>query len=95
MTDLDLTVLYGGNRHATVDIADGVRSTTLDDGTRPHGIVYRSRHAGGDVHAYWLRAVDAGLSVIAEPVTADAGAPITEADPDLQATATRYGLSVH
>ena len=95
VTDLDLTVLYGGNRHATVDIADWVRSTTLDDGTRPHGIVYRSRHAGGDVHACWLRAVDAGRPVIAEPVTADAGAPITAADPDLRATATRYGLSVH
>jgi hypothetical protein len=65
-----------------VDIADWVRSGVLDDGTRPHGIVYRSRHAGGDVHACWLRA-------------ADAGAPITAADPDLRATATRYGLSVH
>ena len=74
-----------------MEIADWVRSTTLDDDTRPHGIVYRSRHAGGDVHAYWLRAVDAGLPVTAEPVTADAGAPITAADPDLLATATRTG----
>jgi len=41
------------------------------------------------VHAFWLRAVDAGLPVIAEPVTADAGAPITAADPDLRATAGR------
>ncbi|HZM65107.1 MAG TPA: hypothetical protein VFC16_02260, partial [Nakamurella sp.] len=36
---------------ATVQIAGWVRSTVLDDGTAPHGIVYRSRHAGGDVHA--------------------------------------------
>ena len=95
VTDLDLTLLYGGNRAATVLIADWVRSTTVDDDTRLHRIVYRSRHAGGDVHAYWLRAVDAGLPVTAEPVTADAGAPITAADPDLLATATRYGLVIH
>lgn len=78
-----------------MDIANWVRSSILDDGARPHGIVYRSRHAGGDVHAFWLRAVDAGLPVIAEPVTADAGAPIMGADPDLRATAVRYGLTVH
>jgi hypothetical protein len=41
------------------------------------------------VHAYWLRAVDAGLPVTAEPVAADAGLPITAADPDLLVTATR------
>ncbi len=95
VTDLDLTVLYGGNRRATVDIADWVRSSILDDGAGPHGIVYRSRHAGGDVRAFWLRAVDAGSPLTAEPVTADAGAPITAADPDLRATTGRYGLTVH
>lgn len=95
VTDLDLTVLYGGNRQATVEIADWVRSAALDDDGRAHGIVYRSRHAGGDVHAYWLRAVDAGLPVTAEPVTADAGAPIMATDPDLLATAARYGLTIH
>ena len=76
-------------------IADWVRSTVLDDPTRPHGIVYRSRHAGGDVHAYWMRAVDAGFPVTAELVTADAGAPIAAVDPNLLATAARYGLTVH
>jgi len=95
VTDLDLTVLYGGNRAATVQIADWVRSITVDDDTRPHGIVYRSRHAGGDVHAYWLRAVDAGLPLSSEAVTADVGASIPVADPDLLATATRYGLVIH
>jgi len=95
VTDLDLTVLYGGNRRATVEIANWVRSSVLDDGAGPHGIVYRSRHAGGDVHACWLRAVDAGSPLTTEPVTADAGAPITAADPDLRATAGRYGLTIH
>jgi len=47
------------------------------------------------VHAYWLRAVDAGLPASAELVTADTGAPITATDPDLLATATRYGLVIH
>jgi hypothetical protein len=42
-----------------------------------------------------LRAVDAGLPVTAETVTADAGAPISAVDPDLLATATRYGLVIH
>lgn len=55
VADLDLTLLYGVNRRATVDIADWVRSAVLDDGSRPHGIVYRSRRAGGDVHAYCMR----------------------------------------
>jgi hypothetical protein len=72
-----------------------IRAEQGDDDTRPHGIVYRSRHAGGDVHAYWLRAVDAGLPVAAEPVTADGGAPITAVDPDLLATADRFGLVIH
>jgi len=66
-----------------------------DDGTAPHGIVYRSRHACGDVHAYWLRGLDAGHPAGAEPLTADTGAPITARDPDLRDTATRYGLTVH
>lgn len=60
-------------------------STVLDDDTRPHDIVYRSRHAGGDVHAFWFAAVDCGLPAFAQPVTADAGGPITAADPDLLA----------
>ncbi len=93
-TDLDLTLLYGGNREATVQIADWVRSAALDDDSRAHGIVYRSRHAGGDVHAYWLPDVDADLPVTEELVTADAGTVIEASDPDLQATATRYGLTV-
>ena len=95
MTDLDLTALYGANRQATVQIAEWVRSDALDDGTRPHGGVYRSRHADGDVHAYWLRAVDRGLPVTAELLTADAGLPIAGADADRLATATWYGLTVH
>ena len=70
-----------------MEIADWVRSTVLDDGTRPQDIVYRSRHAGGDVHAFWF--------VPSIPVTADAGGPITAADPDLLATAGRLGLTVH
>jgi excisionase family DNA binding protein len=54
--DVDLALLHGPDRAATVQIAGWVRSTVLDDGTAAHGIVYRSRHAGGDVHARLLAA---------------------------------------
>ncbi len=74
VTDLDLILLYGRNRRATVQIAEWTRSLMLDVDTRPSGIVYRSRHAGRDVHAYSLRAVDQGSPDGQEPVTADPGA---------------------
>lgn len=93
--DIDLALLHGPDRPATVEIADWVRSAALDDGTAPHGIVYRSRHAGGDVYAYWLRRLDSEHPAAAEPLTVDTGAPITARDPDLLATAARYGLTVH
>lgn len=64
----------GAVRRATVQIADWVRSITMDDGARPHSIVYRSRHVGGAVHAYGVRTVGQGSPVIPELVTADAGA---------------------
>ena len=55
-----------------VQIAGWVRSAVLDDGTVPHGIVYRSRHAGGDVHA---RALERHYRV--EPlVTTHEGEPL-------------------
>jgi hypothetical protein len=95
VTDVDLALLHGPDRLATVEIAGWVRSTTLEDGTAPHGIVYRSRHAGGDVHAYWLRRLDAGHPAGTEPLAADTGPPITAGDPDLRDTAARYGLTVH
>jgi len=79
VTDVDLALLHGPDRFATVRIAGWVRSAVLDDGTPPHGIVYRSRHAGGGVHAYWLRRLDAGHPAGTEPLTADTGAPITTA----------------
>ena len=47
------------------------------------------------MHAYWLRRVDIDHPAGAEPLTADTGTPITARDPDLDDTATRYGLTVH
>ena len=94
VTDVDLALLHGPDRPATVQIAGWVRSAVLDDGTAPHGIVYRSRHAGGDVHAYWLRRLDAGHPAGTDPLAADTGAPVTARDADLRDTATRYGLTV-
>ena len=55
-TDLTLTVLDG----ESVDIVDWLRSAVLEDGARPHCIVYRSRPTLGGVHVFWLLAVDVG-----------------------------------
>jgi hypothetical protein len=97
-----LTVLVRGHgyesdgavRRATVQIADWVRSITLDDGARPHGIVYRSdtsvvlctraRSAPAikDHRRYrnWLPPIPARV--------------IGAADPELVARATRYRLTI-
>jgi hypothetical protein len=83
----DLTVLDG----ESVNIVDWLRSTVLEDGARPHGIVYRSRPTLAGVHAFDRRC----------RITADRAVgrgrcePTRSADPDLRATTGRYGLTAH
>jgi hypothetical protein len=70
VADLDVAVLRGANRAATVLMAARVRGLILDDASRPHGIRFSSRHATGDCWAFWLRHVDAGSTAASEPPAA-------------------------
>lgn len=91
---LDVAVLRGSQRGATVLLADWVRAQVLDDGSLAHGIRYDSRHATGPAWAYWLRKVDDGHDVATEAVTLQAEAQITDGDSDLQVAAARFQIKV-
>jgi len=91
---LTLSELTSNQRRLTTRIATWVREqVTLDDGTQPLGVQFpskdgRSGDAAGTSWAYWMRAIDAGLSN--EPVAADSGIPIELSDP-----AFRHALRFH
>ena len=92
---LDVAVLRGDQRQATVLLADWVRGLTLEDGSAAHGIRYDSRHATGAAWAYWLRRVDGGHAAATEPLTSLAGErAVAELDPDLQTVAQRFQLKI-
>ena len=79
---LDVAVLRGDQRQATVLLADWIRKLTLEDGSAAHGIRYDSRHATGSAWAYWLRRVDDGHTTGTEPLIVLAGErAIDELDP--------------
>jgi len=85
---LTLSELTSSDRRLTTRIATWLREeVTLDDGTQPLGIQFpskygRSGEAAGTSWAYWMRAIDAGLSN--EPVVVDSGVPIELSDPDFK-----------
>jgi RES domain-containing protein len=93
-SQLDVSVLRGNNRDATILIADWVRAQTLDDGDRAHGIVYESRLATGKARAFWLRRVDDGAPLSSEPVNAQYDGHIAANDPDLSLVAERMGIKI-
>lgn len=68
---LTLGVLTGTlDKKITTSIAEWVRSVILDDGSLPHGIMYRSKWgADWETWAFWLRWVDDGLPPSSEPFT--------------------------
>lgn len=80
---LTLSDLTGDDRTLTTAIAAYLRDeVTVDDGSELLGIQFTSKHghpAGGSgtCWAYWMRAVDLGLT---EPAQVYATHPITEAD---------------
>lgn len=58
---LTATEVTGLDRDLTTLLADLIRQQTLDDGSEPLGIVFRSRTLTGNCWAYWDRRADEGL----------------------------------
>ncbi|NEN04731.1 hypothetical protein G3T36_02505 [Diaminobutyricibacter tongyongensis] len=91
---LTLSELTSNDRKLTTRIATWLREeVTLDDGSQPLGVQCPSKYGRSGVQtgtswAYWMRAIDAGLSN--EPVIVDAGVPI-----ELDNPAFKYALSFH
>lgn len=92
VNQLDVAVLRGQNRDATVLLASWLCGLTLDDDTTPLGIRYESRHATGIAWACWLREPTTGSAYVG--AEACAGEPIEINDPDFQRVATRAGLTI-
>lgn len=93
--NLTISHLTGEDRIVTVHASTWLRGLTLADGTRPHGIMFPSKHGGGDAYAYWMRHVDDGGDPTGEAITADDGQEILEHDPDVVAVANRFRLRIH
>ncbi|HEY5846594.1 MAG TPA: hypothetical protein VIU11_06945 [Nakamurella sp.] len=88
------------SRTVTTAIARWVRGRILFDGSRPHGIVYPSKHRfNGTVPvcwAIWLRHVDEGRSHLCEPTKADDGAEVRRLDQNqpLLTVAKAFNLNI-
>ncbi|MDD9206143.1 hypothetical protein PU560_06635 [Georgenia sp. 10Sc9-8] len=92
---LTISHLTAEDRVLTVTVADRLYRHTARNGSRPHGIVFPSKHGGGEAYACWMRNVNEGGGVSDEPITADAGRQILENDPDLLDVAQRFELRIH
>lgn len=91
---LDVAVLRGGQREATVLMAGWIRQQVLDEGSQAQCVEYERKHAAGTAWAYWLRRVDDGQDPASEPLTADGGTPIRDDDPHLLAVSQRFGIKI-
>lgn len=92
---LTVADLRGSNRRLTTEIAAWAWKQVLDDGSLPHGIVYSSKHdSDWRCWAVWLRKVDDGHPLSAEPTSADAGTAIDHVDknPPMRHVAKLFGL---
>ncbi len=76
---LTVAHLRGEDRRITTAVAEWVHGLVLEDGSRAHGIRYGSKH-GTDwsCWALWLRALDGGQDLAAEPTRANDGTEIKE-----------------
>ena len=88
--ELDVAVLRGANRDATVLLATWASTVLLDDGGMARGIRFDSRHATVVAWACWMRESDAGatLEVVRAKTT------IEETDEDLARVAARMGIKI-
>lgn len=69
VAELTLSVITNTlDKRVTTTIADWIRSCVLDDGSLPHGVVFRSKW-GADWRSWavWLRKIDEGFPSAAEP----------------------------
>lgn len=73
--------LRSERRALTTTIAGWLRDQVLDDGSLPHGVQFASKHdSTWTCWAIWLRALDDGKPVTAEPTKADSGTEIKGCD---------------
>jgi hypothetical protein len=81
LDQLSVGDLRSEHRVLTTTIADWVWHQTLDDGTKPHGIRFGSKHdSTWSCWAIWLRAVDDGKRLSAELTKSDKGAHILDCE---------------
>lgn len=87
--------LLGENRELTTRISEWIWDVTLDDGSKPHGVIFPSKH-GDDFTcvAVYLRRLADGLALASEPTKADAGSEIKrpEQNPPLKKIVALFGL---
>lgn len=73
--------LTGENRTLTTTISAWVWGLNLDDGSRPHGIRFLSKHGSNyECFAIYLRALGDGKDLDSEPTKSDDGTEIKEPD---------------
>lgn len=85
---LNVSVLTSDNRYVTTMLAEIMREAELDDGSRPLGVHFGSKHGGAWCRAFWLPSQEllrSGLEITA-------GYDIEPDDPDMRTVARRYGL---
>lgn len=87
--------LCGEERVVTTTVAQWVHRQTLDDGNRPHGIYYPSKHGmDAGCWAIWLRQIDDGADPSREPTTVLVSSAIKPPDrnPELKLAAETLNL---
>jgi len=87
--------LRSERRELTTIIAGWLREQVLDDGSLPHGVQSGSKHdSEWTCWAIWLRALDDGKPVAAEPTKADSGTEIKVCDqnPELHRVVELFDL---
>lgn len=76
--EIDRAAAYSNDRNVTTRLAQWMRGVSLDDGSEPAGVKFRSRVGNGHCWAYWMRRTDLGLT---DAATATAGREISATEP--------------
>jgi hypothetical protein len=89
---IDAALLRSMNRDVTIQVATWLHSRILDDGSKPVGIRYQSRHGTGTCYAIWLRRLDDGLELRQQDVQSADEHSIEKEDPDFRRVCKRFGM---